>query len=160
MKKFFTAAIILAAMPIMFTSCSNDNDLPDVNYSIEISGGVVDENSGTIYVVQGDTLNVESLSVTNVETGKVAVLAGAEYYWDYNFLGGSPFPPYGFKIYVSDETTVGDHDLTIRTSVLAEGKEPAIGIINYPVMVVSSSEDLPTTATYTTPVKTMSLKTN
>lgn len=144
MKKLLYLIALAVAIPFALTSCSDDGkDLPDVDFSINIAGGVMDQNSGTIYAVQGDTLKIESLTVTNVETDKPAALTGAEYYWDYNFLGGSPFAPFSFKIYISDETSLGDHVLSIRTGVLAVDKEPAVGIVSYPVVVVADSTQLP-----------------
>lgn len=145
MKKLLLFSFIAAVLPLALVSCSDDNSLPDVDYSIAISGGSVDENTGTIYVAQGDTLTVESISVINNEANKNAAITGAEYYWDYNFIGASPLPPYGFKVYVSDETPVGAHELTIRMGVAAVDKEPAIGIVNYNVEVVPAQDETPST---------------
>lgn len=143
MKKFLSLAIILLALPFAFTSCSDKDDLPNVDYTISIAGGVMDQATGTIYVVQGDTLEIESLSVTNLDSNKEAAITGAEYYWDYNFIGNSPLPPYGFDIVVSDGVSLGEHLLTIRTGVVAVDKEPAVGIVNYTVQVVESEDQLP-----------------
>ena len=61
MKKFIYLAIALIALPFALTSCSDDDDLPNVDYTIEIAGGVMDQTDNQIYVVQGDTLTIESL---------------------------------------------------------------------------------------------------
>lgn len=144
MKKTLCFALLLTLLvPCAITSCSDEDSLPNVDYNITISGGVINPENGTIYVVQGDTLAVTSLSVTNNETGKAAAINGAEYYWDYNFIGGSPFPPYGFNIVINDAIATGAHDLTIQCGVLAVDKEPAVGLVNYPVMVVPDSTQLP-----------------
>ncbi len=147
MKKFIYLAIALIALPFALTSCSDDDDLPNVDYTIAISGGVMDQTDNVIYVVQGDTLNIESLGVKNLDSNKVAAITGADYYWDYTWLGASTLPPYGFSIAVTDATPVGKHLLQIKTGVVAVDKEPAIGIVAYEVNVVADAGDLPNTAT-------------
>ncbi len=147
MKKFIYLAIALIALPFALTSCSDDDDLPNVDYTIAISGGVMDQTDNVIYVVQGDTLNIESLGVKNLDSNKVAAITGADYYWDYTWLGASTLPPYGFSIAVTDATPVGKHLLQIKTGVVAVDKEPAIGIVAYEVNVVADAADLPNTAT-------------
>lgn len=161
MKKIISSAFVMLALSLGLVSCSDDGkDLPNVDYSVQFSGCVIDQETGSIYVVQGDTLKVESINVKNVDTDKAAALTGAEYYWDYNFLGNSPFPPYGFKIYVSDQTPTGGHNLTIRTGVIAVDKEPAVGILDYPVVVVQDSTELPVTPVATTITSRAGLKAN
>ena len=147
MKKFLTYALAIIALPFAVSSCSDDNDLPNVDYSIAISGAVVNDSTGTIYVAQGDTLNIESITVKNLESDKNAAVTDAEYYWDYNFIGNSPLPPYGYKIYVSDQTPLGDHELTIRMGVVAVDKSPAVGIVSYNVVVVENDSTATTPAT-------------
>lgn len=147
MKKNLSYALLLLALPFAVTSCSDEDDLPDVDYTISISGGVFDQDAGTIYVVQGDTLRIDALNVVNLDSDKAASITGAEYFWDYGFIGSSPLPPYGFNIYVSDTTPLGNHTLSIRTGVVAVDKEPAFGIVAYTVKVVASADDIPSSAT-------------
>ena len=147
MKKILTYALLFVAPIVTLTACSNDNDLPDVKFDVTFSGGVVDDSNGIIYVVAGDTLTVNSVSVTNVESNKVAAVTGVEYYWDYDFIGSSPFEPYRFKIYVGEETPLGAHNLTLRAGVVAVDKQPAVAVLDYNVEVVADSTDIPQTAT-------------
>ena len=71
MKKLYYT--LLLALPMLYlASCDDDNNLPDVDVSIQIDGGVgVD---GAIYVVQGDTLKIEGINVINNEEGKEAII--------------------------------------------------------------------------------------
>ena len=158
MKKNLPFALLIAALPFVATSCSNEDDLPNVDYSVEITGALVDQETGTIYVAQGDTLNIESITVKNLDSDKNAGITGAEYFWDYNFIGNSPFAPYGYKIYVSDETPLGEHALTIRMGVVAVDKEPAVGIVNYNVQVIPNDNDAPSTAAVQPLTKTLGFK--
>lgn len=162
MKKFFPILAAVLALPFVAVSCSDDDgNLPNVDYNISLDGGaVLDQDNGTIYVVRGDTLGIASLSVTNVDSDKAAAITSAEYFWDYNFIGASAFAPYSFDICIGDSTAVGEHLLTIRTGVIAVDKEPAIGIVNYPVMVVADSTQMPTTSVATKVTSRAGLKTN
>lgn len=146
MKKFIYLAIALMALPFALTSCSDDDDLPNVDYSIAISGGVYNQDDNTIYVVKGDTLKIDSIGVQNLDSNKPAAITGADYYWDYAWLGASMLPPYGYNIVITDATPVGKHLLQIKTGVVAVDKAPGVGIVAYQVNVVADSTDLPATA--------------
>lgn len=147
MKKFIYLALALFALPFALTSCSDDDDLPNVDYTISIADGYLDPATNTIYVVQGNTLRIESLSVKNLDSDKPATLNYADYYWDYEYIGGTQIIPFAYNIDVTEATPVGQHLLTIKTMVLAVDKEPGVGIVNYPVQVVASEDDMPGTAT-------------
>ena len=57
MKKVF---YLLLFLPLFMVSCDdNDDDFPKVKMSVEISGAKVVDR--TIYVVQGDTLSIDSI---------------------------------------------------------------------------------------------------
>lgn len=143
MKKSFFYLLLLAALPILgFTSCSDDDDLPNVDFSLEISGGV--SVDGVIYVVQGDTLSIDAVNVTNVDSDKSALITAATYYWDAFRLGISTLPPYGFEIVTGEGTSLGKHELAIECPVYAVDKSPAIANVFYPVQIVADEADIPT----------------
>ena len=152
MKKIYSFALALLALPFILSSCSNDNELPNVAFNMAVSGGVMDNN--TIYIVRGDTLNIESLNVTNLDSDKAAAVTDAQYYWDYNFIGANPFAPYNFSIDVGDSTAVGDHMLTVRAGVIAVDKTPAFAIVDYPVVVVADSTQMPANPLTTSTIQT------
>lgn len=147
MKKFLS--LLLIAIPLSFavTSCNDDNDLPNVDMSIAISGGQRVDN--VIYVVQGDTLQIDSIGVTNNEPGKAAAITAATYYWDYQRLGTSLLPPYGFAVVTTAPTAntpgtpLGKHLLEITCPLLAVDKEVATCVLAYTVQVVASPDDIP-----------------
>lgn len=141
MKKILSLALLVAALPFAMVSCSDDDNLPKVDYDISFSGATLD--NGTLYVVQGDTLKVNSITVKNQDSDKNAGLTNAEYFWDYYFVGNSPLPPFNFSIATNQDTPLGEHALTIRMGVVAVDKEPAVGVVDYPVMVVADSTQLP-----------------
>ncbi len=141
MKKLYY--LLLIALPVLcFASCDdNDKNLPDVEVSIKVDGGV--SVDGVLYVVQGDTLNVKCVDVTNREQGKEALITSAAYTWDYTFLGVSVTPPFGVKI-ATDQISLGDHLLQITCPVFAVDKTPAKLYMAYKVDIVESTDDIPT----------------
>ncbi len=147
MKKLYY--FLLLALPmIMATSCDDDdNDLPDVDISLEISGGV--NVDGTIYVVRGETLEITGITVTNRDPNKEAVITSATYYWDYREIGVSVTAPYGGTIATTENTALGDHLLQIECPLFAVDKSPATAVMTYNVVVVESADDIPSGDTNT-----------
>lgn len=139
MKKFFSL-LLLATPLLMFTSCDDDKDLPDVDVSINIDGGV--SVDGTIYVVQGDVLDITAINVTNREHGKEALITSATYTWDYAYVATSVTPPYGIE-FETVNVPVGTHLLQIECPLYAVDKSAAIMYIAYKVCVVPSVDDIP-----------------
>lgn len=158
MKKLFYS-ILLAVLPVMamsLVSCNDDNDLPDVNIALDVENATM--VNGTIYVVQGDTLNVTGIRVTNNEAGKGAAVTNVKYYIDGYFIGESIFSPFPAYNITDADTPVGKYDLGVSCTVLAADKSIAAAALNYPFQVVESAEDIPTDGTpSTTASRTISL---
>lgn len=146
MKRYFKAfwliqLVMLSMFMTVFTSCNDDDDVPDVDFYVGISGAKNIDN--VIYLVRGDTLYVDSIKVVNREVGKEALISSATYYWDYMRLGTAVLPPYGFAIATTDKTPVGNHLLEIETPVAAVDKPLAVAILAYTVKVVADSTEIP-----------------
>ena len=73
MKKFLF--LLLAIMPLALVSCHDENDLPDVDFTVTVTGGTYVD--GSIYVVQGENLVINSILVHNKENGKAAMINSA-----------------------------------------------------------------------------------
>lgn len=161
MKKLFYS-LLLAVLPVMamsLASCSNDDDLPDVNIALDVENGTMVD--GTIYVVQGDTLNVSGITVTNNEAGKGATLTNVRYYIDGYFYGESLYAPFPAYEITTESTPVGTYDLGVSCTVLAVDKSIATAALNYPFKVVASVDDIPggtSRSATTTAYRTVSLK--
>lgn len=141
MRKLLFILMSVCLLPIGLSSCSDDDDLPDVSIDVKLSGAVC--HNDTIYVAIGDTINITSITVTNREKGKKAVLGGATYFWDYYRIGATNLEPYSYSIYISPQTVLGNHSLEIVCPVYAEDKSTAEAYIFYNVLVVESEDDLP-----------------
>lgn len=139
MKKFYY--LLLLALPFAFAACSDDDDLPDVDFSIDVSGAVNVDNA--LYVVKGDAFKIESIQVVNNDKDKKAIITSADYYWDYYHIGANFQSPYGFEIQTTEETRVGEHLLEIECPVYAVDKSPAIALVAYSVYVVENADDIP-----------------
>ncbi len=150
MKKIHTLLLSAIAMAVCagFTSCEDDDDLPDVTLGITIEGGVFDDD-GDIYVVQGDGLNVLSVNVQNNVPGQTAALANVSYYFDYKFIGTTNIPPFRCAGLTGTDTPVGDYDLDITCNVLAVDKEVATALLDYDIEVVPDASYLPANGTQT-----------
>ena len=141
MKKivYLLAAIIPA---LAFTSCDEKEDVPDVNFNVAISGGAF-TSTEDIYVVQGDTLSINSVEVFNNEQGKGATIPYVNYYFNHQFIGQNPIQPYGFDIVIPESLMIGKYVLELTAPVFAVDKEPGYAILTYNVHVVQSADDIP-----------------
>lgn len=147
MKKIFY--FLLCALPLVsFTSCDDDNDLPDVDFSIAISDGTFVD--GKIYAVAGTDLVIDGITVINNEKGKEAIIPYANYFWDFRPLGQSVIAPYGITIALPEEMEPGEHILEISAPVYAVDKSPAFTVLDYTVVVVSDESDIPDGGTAST----------
>jgi hypothetical protein len=143
MKKLLYLLVMALPLAFVSTSCNDDDDLPNVELNVSFSGGQFVE--GTLFVVQGDTISIDSITITNLEKNKAAAITSATYYWDAVCLGTSIVHPFKFQIVTSESTPIGEHLLQIETPILAVDKSAAIGVVNYNVQVVADSLDIPGT---------------
>ena len=132
---------LLMALPLFFASCDDDdNDFPRVKIGIDVSGcQVVD---GVIYVVQGDTISVDSLNVVAVDGKTKVAIAAVNYYWDRMYVDTNVIPPFQFSI-DTGKAMIGRHLLHMRCSLLAVDYPPVIAHLDYPVRIVASPQDIP-----------------
>lgn len=158
MKKFFS--LMMIALPMLaMVSCSDDKDLPDVDMNFQVENAT--RVDGKLYVVRGDTIQFTSITVTNKEAGKAAMITSANFYWDYYYLGSAIEEPFAFDINVGENTPVGKHILEVECPLFAVDKEPATAVIAFDVIVVQSADDIPDggqASFYVSPKTTQSAK--
>lgn len=137
MKKLLSLLPALL-LGLAVSSCSDHDgkDMPDVNISLEYSGGAtVDDH---IVVEQGQTLSIDGLYVTPAEGTKNATLGLTTYYWDFVPFETTAIVP--FQASISTEgMELGHHVLQVRTSIYQIDREMAWGVFSYDVEVVEPS---------------------
>ena len=131
---------ILMALPLFLVACDDDDDFPNVNIGIETSGCKIVDN--VLYVVQGDTLSIDSITVQPVNSKDKVAIAAVNYYWDRMYLGLTKIPPFQIS-FATDKAMVGRHLLQMRCSLLAVDYSPAIALLSYRVVIVNDESEIP-----------------
>lgn len=135
---------ILMLMPVCFlASCSDDDDYPSVDLTVEMTGAAGVDN--VIYVVQGEEFGIESITVKSLN-GNQAALTSVGYYWDGILSQVAPVAPYTIT-WNTSTLPVGRHLLQMQSSLLEVDKSIASALFTYTVVVVPSEDDLPDGAT-------------
>lgn len=136
MKKLF---YLLLALPLFMVACSDDDDLPQVDITATFDGGT--QVNGNYYIVKGNTLVVEGMSLVNYGKDE-ATIGGVRYFLDYMPIGTSIVSPYGISI-ITDNLPVGNHLLQAEMPIYAVGYSLCTGYITKKIVVVSESADIP-----------------
>lgn len=140
MKKYIY--LLLMLMPVLaFTSC-DDDELPDVSVSVVLDGCY--RNGNTLYVVQGDDLEVEAVTLINNGDDN-AIIGSVGYFWDSFRIGTAVSAPYSFEIDTANAQP-GTHLFQFEASVFAVDYEPCEAYISYDVVIVPDEDDIPAEA--------------
>lgn len=146
MKKFLRLfAIFLLPATLLLSSCSDENDLPQVNINVNLDG--VTEEDGVLYVVQGEPFKVISLTVTSLN-GNNSALTNVGYYWDGFLSAVTNISPFACEFDTAG-LAPGNHSFQIKMTVLQVDKSVGISWVGYHVKVVEKAEDIPSGSTHT-----------
>lgn len=137
MKKLF---YLIMALPLLFVACDDDDDFPSVKINVETSGCKI--VNGVMYVVQGDTLSLDSISVVPMHKDESVVVVAVNYYWDRMYVETNNLSPFQFAV-DTEGMMPGRHLLQLRMSLVSVNYAPVIALIRYPIMVVLSEQDIP-----------------
>lgn len=131
---------LLLLLPLGFlASCSDDDDLPSVDISVNIANAV--DANGKIYIVAGTPLTVESIEAKGLG-GKAAAISGVNYILDHVGMGYTIVSPFSGQIDAA-YLPAGNHLFTLTFDVLQVDKSIAYAQLSTIVTVVSSESDLP-----------------
>lgn len=138
MKKLF---YLLLLLPLGFlASCHDgDKDLPDVTIKVELDN-VAPANS-EYYLVKGDTLVVDGVSIAS-NTNKNAAISYVRYYWNFLPIGGSIIAPYS-AVFVPSAYRPDYNVLSLYIDVLQEGKPLSYSMIDIKINMVDSVGAIP-----------------
>lgn len=149
--------LILFLLPVLatvaMTSCSNDDELPQVKASIDYAGAV--EDDGTFYVKLGDDLSITSITVTPEAGYGKATLGATAYYWNYAYLATTIEEPFGMTLPTS-EMPEGDYVLQIRSTVFQENRSVGLAYFSFPVKIVKDYPENPGSGPRVVPSGTVS----
>lgn len=164
MKKLFYLLLMLPFA--FFASCNDDDDLPQVDLTLTLSG--VTQYDNAFYAVQGDdvatgtevataddesgadsgestesdnVITIDGLTATSL-TNQNAAVSNVFFFLDGRGLVPAFDEPYYCKIPTAN-LEVGTHVINVTANVLQVDKSIANAALNYPLVVVASADDLP-----------------
>lgn len=142
MKKLLYLLLLLP-MALAFSSCSNDDDLPNVKITMDFGNAVVKD--GVIYVVEDQNLILNNIETKAIDSDKSATLANIRYFWNYvptPYLTWSPLP---LEIPIAEMPLAsnGYNILGMNTTILEVDKSIAYANIEIPIQVVATADELP-----------------
>ena len=144
MKKLF---YLLYLLPLaFFASCSNDDDLANVDLTLTLSGVTQIEENGAFYTVAGNDITVDGVSVKSL-TGKDATIVNVRYFFQgvpLPFLTNPDDPMLG--TFSTEGIEAGNYTLSLTAQVLQVDKTITNVAANYRVVIVENAEDLPDNA--------------
>ncbi len=145
MKKFLYTLMVLPLLATLSACSDSDNDLPEVDMQVTISGGVQNEEDNKIYVEQGTPLVVESVTAVP-RNGKKTTLGLTTYY-----INGLPqyqtvTVPFSCTL-STDALPVGEYSFQIKSAVYQVDKTAAFVLMSYDLVVEEPSQDNTTTPT-------------
>lgn len=135
---------LLLLLPLGFlASCSDDDDMPSVDITVNIDNAV--DANGRLYIVSGQPLTVTGITAEGLG-GKAAGISGVNYALDHVGMGYTIISPFAGSI-AAAYLPVGNHLFTLAFDVLQVDKSIAYAQLSTIVTVVESETDLPDDAT-------------
>lgn len=141
MKKLLYSLMILPMLAVMSSCSDNDNDLPEVDMQVTISGGEQNADDNKIYIEQGTPLEIESVTAVP-RNGKKTSLGLTTYY-----LNGLPqyqtvTVPFSCTLSTA-ELAPGEYSFQIKSAVYQVDKTAAFVLMSYDLVVVAPTSDEP-----------------
>ena len=135
MKKIY---YLLFLLPLSFLMACSDDFTP-VDMTVTLNG--VTTSGESFYTVEGEDVSVENLEVKSID-GKPTAYSNVLFYFNGVPLMGNPENPLsaGFS---TEDIPAGTYTLSITGSLLQEDASLKAFAVNYPLVIVSSQDDLP-----------------
>lgn len=140
MKKLM---LLLFSFPMLvfMTSCSDDDNLPNVDIDIHFENGIVADSE--VYVVKPNTLYITGISVKAVNPNHNAMVAGLVTYHVDGFYPGFVASPYEKVAIDTEELPVGTHILSAEMNIAEEECELARAFVAVKFKVVEDESEIP-----------------
>lgn len=131
---------LLFMLPLaIFASCSDDKDLPQVDFTITVSN--VAKANNAFYAVKGDVVTIDQVSVASL-TDKQATVTGVRYFLNGMPIFGTIEDPFSCNI-ETENLNAGSYTINVTSTVLQVDKTIANCAMNYPLTIVETADDLP-----------------
>lgn len=142
MKKLLYLLLLLPAA-FIFSSCSDDDNLPNVEVTMTFDNAVVDD--GTLYVMQDSVFSMTSLTTKAVNSDNQTAIANVRYFWNGIPAPGLTWSPFPLEIDMAQMPTVrsGANVLGLRATLLEVDKSLAYCTLNVPIKAVETEADFP-----------------
>ena len=132
MKKFLYLLLAVPFLALMAACSDDDKDLPDVKISIDYSGAT--DQDGILYIAQGETLTINSITATPANGGGKAMLGNTVYSIDGVPVYSIGVSPYGGNLDTSS-LEVGTHQLSFFSQVFQVDKEVGFALYGFNFVV-------------------------
>lgn len=142
MKKLLYLLLLIPAA-FIFSSCSDDDKLPNVDITMTFDNAVVD--NGTLYVMQDSVFSMTSLSTKAVGNDKQTAIVNVKYFWNGIPAPGLTWSAFPLQINMAQFPTVksGANVLGLRATLLEVDKSIAYCDLNVPIKAVETEADFP-----------------
>ena len=142
MKKLLYLLLVLP-FAMMVSSCSNDNDLPNVDITMSFDKAAVKD--GAVYVIQDAVFSITGITTKAVDSNQQSAIANVRYFWNGLPAPGLTWSSFPMEIDMAQMPQVekGANILGLRATLLETDKSMAFTAFNVPIVAVESEEDLP-----------------
>ena len=140
MKRHFFPLLLLALPLLFLVSCSDNDDLPDVDITVNFEG--LYQANGQLYALRDTPLVVNSVTVTPLGSSKEAALGSVRYYCNGVYQGTSALPPFEASFNVA-EIPDGPNFLGLEMGVFQVDKSLSWAKIEFKFNVVDDAASLP-----------------
>lgn len=142
MKKLLYLLLVIP-FALMVSSCSNDNDLPNVDITMSFDNAVVKD--GTVYVVQDSVFSITGLTTKAVDSNQQSAIVNVRYFWN-----GYPAPgltwsnfPMAINMAEMPQPESGNNILGLDATLLETDKSMSYCTLRIPIKAVDKVENLP-----------------
>lgn len=142
MKKLLYLLLVIP-FAMMFSSCSNDNDLPNVDITMSFDNAVVKD--GTVYVLQNEEFSITGLTTKAVDSNQQSAIVNVRYFWNGYPAPGLTWSNFPMVINMADmpQPESGNNILGLDATLLETDKSMSYCTLRIPIKAVDKVEDLP-----------------
>lgn len=142
MKKLLYLLLVIP-FAMMVSSCSDDNDLPNVDVTMSFDNAVVKD--GTVYVIQDSVFSITGLTTKSVDSNKQSAIVNVRYFWNGIPAPGLTWSNFPMEIDMAQmpQPESGNNILGLDATLLETDKSISYCSIRIPIKAVEDEAALP-----------------